>query len=221
VIDATARGAACPQFPSRLEFVVGSLLDDLSQDEDCLTLAVVAPLPDGTARPVMVFFHGGADDRVEARHRGVAARVPIMIGTTADDALPFLELNPRTAPMLDVAVVGPMVRRLLSAYFTGRLFSRPAAAFAKRHRRGGGHALTYRFDWRPSDGPLGACHCIELPFLMGSSADWASAPMLGSGHEQTLAELGPPMRQLWYEFARGMFDQADTDVRLPGTLRRH
>jgi para-nitrobenzyl esterase len=395
VIDATARGAACPQFPSRLEFVVGSLLDDLSQDEDCLTLAVVAPLPDGTARPVMVFFHGGAyvsgsgqapsydlsamadegdvvtvtvnyrlgifgylaidgvspanlglldqiaalrwvreniggfggdptnvtvfgqsagadsapylmiadgaenlfhrailqsaplgvqrgraamshamgaaardalggsfetatteellaaqlaaasaavgfgaqaqmpfgpqtghhplpaDDRVEARHRGVAARVPIMIGTTADDALPFLELNPRMAPMFDVAVVGPMVRRLLSAYFTGRLFSRPAAAFAKRHRRGGGHALTYRFDWRPSDGPLGACHCIELPFLMGSSADWASAPMLGSGHEQTLAELGPPMRQLWYEFARGMFDQADAHVRLPGTLRRH
>lgn len=394
VIDATERGPACPQRPSRLEFVVGSVLHDLAQDEDCLTLAVVAPLPDGDARPVMVFFHGGAyvsgsgqapaydmsamadegdvvtvtvtyrlgifgylaiddvapanlglldqiqalrwvreniggfggdptnvtvfgqsaggdsisylmiadgaedlfhrailqsaplgiqrdrakmsramgaaardalganpgtasvenlltaqlsaasaavgfgapawmpfgpqtghhplpaEDRVEARRRDVATRIPIMIGATADDALPFLELNPRVAPKLDVALVGPVARRLLSAAFTRRMFRRPAAAFARRHRRSGGHALTYGFDRKPADGPFGACHCIELPFLMGSFAAWAGSPMLGSDARQSLAELGPPMRQLWYEFARGMFDHADTHVRLPGALAR-
>ena len=99
-----------------------------------------------------------------------------------------------------------------------RLFAAPAAAFAKQHRRGGGHAMTYVFDWQPADSPFGACHCIELPFLMGSFDDWARSPMLGSDPRQALAELGPPMRQLWCEFARGMFDDADAHLRLPGTL---
>ena len=392
VADATQRGPACPQSPSRLEFVVGPVLEGLAHDEDCLSLAITAPVPDETARPVMVFFHGGAyvsgsgqaapydlaamseegdvvtvtvtyrlgifgylaiddvapanlglldqiaalrwiqeniggfggdpanvtvfgqsaggdsvsylmiadgalglfrrailqsaplgiqrdraamsramgdaaraalgphpesastedllaaqrlaaaaaagfgpqaqmaygpqtghhplpsEDRVDARHREVAATIPIMIGTTAQDALPFLRMNPRAAPLLDVAVLGPTLRRLLNAVFTRRLFSRPSMAFAKRHRRSGGHALTYVFDWTPADGPFGACHCIELPFLMGSPASWSRAPMLGSDAGPTLVRLGPPMRQLWYEFARGMFDHADAHVQLPGAL---
>ena len=60
VVDATTGGPACPQLPSHLEFVVGSPMAGLVQDEDCLVLDVVAPLPCDTAKPVMVFFHGGA-----------------------------------------------------------------------------------------------------------------------------------------------------------------
>src|SRR3954469_10319602 len=53
VVDATERGPMCPQAPSRLEFVVGSPMAGLRQDEDCLVLTVVAPLPeDDAARPV-------------------------------------------------------------------------------------------------------------------------------------------------------------------------
>jgi para-nitrobenzyl esterase len=392
VVDATERGPACPQMPSRLEFVVGPLMAGLAQDEDCLMLSVVAPRPDGTPRPVMVYFHGGAfvsgsgqapaydmsamviegdvvtvtvnyrlgifgylaiddvspanlglldqisalrwvqqniggfggdpgnvtvfgqsaggdsvsylmiadgteglfrrailqsaplgiqrgradmskamgraardalgpsperagtdqllaaqltaaaaaadfgiraqmpygpqtghyplpeDDEVEVRHHEVAQRLPVMVGSTADDALPFLKLNPRLAPVLGAPVVGSTAQRLLSTAATGRLFGGPASAFAKRHRRGGGHAVTYVFDWRPDDGPFGACHCIELPFLMGTYADWADSPMLGSEPQRDLAELGPPMRQLWYEFAGGMFDESDAHLHLPGTL---
>lgn len=393
VIDATERGPACPQLASRLEFVVGPLMAGLTQNEDCLVLSVIAPLPDEAAvRPVMVFFHGGAfvtgsgqapaydmaamadegdvvtvtvnyrlgifgylaiddvspanlglldqiaalrwvkeniggfggdptnvtifgqsaggdsvsylmiaegtedlfrrailqsaplgvqrgradmnmamgtaardaigrdpdragtehllaaqitaaaaavdfgtraqmpfgpqtghyplpaEDEVQERHREVARRIPIMIGSTAADALPFLMLNPRLAPVLGAPALGSMTQRLLSTLATRRLFARPSSAFAKRHRHGGGHAMTYAFDWKPADGPFEACHCIELPFLMGSFEDWAASPMLGSDSRQALAELGPPMRQLWYEFARGMFDQADAHLRLPGAL---
>jgi para-nitrobenzyl esterase len=394
VLDATERGPACPQPASRLDFVVGAVTDGLRQDEDCLTLAVVAPLPDGQPRPVMVFFHGGAyvtgsgqasaydlsaiaeegdvvtvtvnyrlgifgylavdgvspanlglldqiaalrwvreniagfggdplavtvfgqsagadsisylmvadgaedlfhrailqsaplgiqrgradmghamglaardalganpdsattaellaaqsiaaaaavgfgnraqmpfgpqtghyplpaDHEVDARRRAAAPRIPVMIGATADDALPFLLLNPRLAPTFDTSVVGPPALRLLTVAATGRLFRRPATAFARQHRRAGGHAVTYLFDWSPTDGPFGACHCIELPFLTGSFAAWARSPMLGADPQPALTELGPPMRQLWYEFAHGMFDQADTHVRLPGALAR-
>jgi para-nitrobenzyl esterase len=362
IVDATERGPACPQLPSRLDFVVGSQTAGLAQDEDCLSLAVAAPLPDDVPRPVMVFFHGGAyvtgsgqlaaydmsamaeegdvvtvavsyrlgifgylaiddvspanlglldqiaalrwvkenigafggdptqvtvfgqsaggdsasylmiadgaedlfarailqssplsvqrgrtamsramgaaaraalgsspetagidellaaqiaatsaaaefgaaaqmpfgpqtghyplpqDDEVESRRREVASRLPIMIGTTIDDALPFLRLNPRLAPIFGLPVLGSRAERVLSRVISDRLFARPSAAFAKNHRRGGGHAMTYVFDWHPADGPFGACHCIELPFLMGSLAAWAAAPMLGAEPQQALAD---------------------------------
>jgi para-nitrobenzyl esterase len=395
VVDATTAGPACPQLPSRLEFVVGARVPVLAQDEDCLVLDVVAPLPDGTAKPVMVFFHGGAyvtgsgqesiydmtamadegdvvtvtvnyrlgifgylavdgvapanlglldqiaalrwvnaniggfggdpdnvtivgqsagadsvswlmvadgvedlfrravlqsaplgvqrgraamsramgeaargalgddpgalgtgdllaaqstvaaaaaafgvaaqmpfgpqpglyplpsEDEVDARRREVARRIPVMIGTTSDDARPFVMLNPRLKPLIGAPLAGSTARRVLGATATDRLFAAPAAAFAKQHRLDGGHATTYVFDWQPKGSPLGACHCIELPFLMGTFDAWSNAPMLGADPRQALVELGPRMRRLWCDFAKGRRDDVDEDLRLPGDLASH
>lgn len=388
VVEATTAGPACPQLPSRLVFVVGPPAPVLAQDEDCLVLDVVAPLPDGTAKPVMVFFHGGAyvtgsgqesiydmtamadegdvvtvtvnyrlgifgylaidgvapanlglldqiaalrwvreniggfggdpenvtivgqsagadsvswlmvadgvedlfrrailqsaplgvqrgraamssamgeagrgalgprpdtlatqdllvaqgtvaaaaaafgtsaqmpfgpqsghhplpsEDEVDARRREVAGRIPVMIGTTTDDARPFVMLNPR----IDAPLVGSTAQRALGATATARLFAGPAAAFAKQHRLDGGRATTYVFDWHPKGSPLGACHCIELPFLMGTFDAWSRAPMLGADPRRALGELGPRMRRLWCDFAKGRRDDVDEDLRLPGDL---
>lgn len=59
VLDATARGPACPQLPSRLQWVTGPVVDDLAMSEDCQVLSVTAP-SDADGLPVMVWFHGGA-----------------------------------------------------------------------------------------------------------------------------------------------------------------
>lgn len=59
VVDATHRGPACPQRPSRLEFVTGPVVDALTASEQCQVLSVTAPA-DATGLPVMVWFHGGA-----------------------------------------------------------------------------------------------------------------------------------------------------------------
>ncbi|MGV9673912.1 carboxylesterase family protein [Nocardia sp. NPDC003482] len=59
VLDATTRGPACPQDPSRLDNVNGPIVDELQQSEDCLVLSVTAP-DDAAGLPVMVWFHGGA-----------------------------------------------------------------------------------------------------------------------------------------------------------------
>ena len=58
--DATQLGRACPQVPSRLDWVTGPVTSMLEQSEDCLTVTVTAPSPVPTNAPVMVFFHGGA-----------------------------------------------------------------------------------------------------------------------------------------------------------------
>jgi para-nitrobenzyl esterase len=61
VRDATKDGPAPPQFPSRLERVMGRVDFANGQGEDCLTLTINAPWPvGGGKRPVLVFFHGGA-----------------------------------------------------------------------------------------------------------------------------------------------------------------
>jgi len=91
-------------------------------------------------------------------------------------------------------------------------------AFATQHRLDGGHVTTYVFEWQPKGSPLGACHCIELPFLMGTFDAWAQAPMLGANPRQALAELGPRMRRLWSDFAKGVRDDVDEHLRLPDDL---
>jgi para-nitrobenzyl esterase len=58
-LDATSRGPACLQLPSRLGWVTGPVIDGLAMSEDCQVISVTAP-SDATALPVMVWFHGGA-----------------------------------------------------------------------------------------------------------------------------------------------------------------
>jgi para-nitrobenzyl esterase len=57
--DATQHGPIAPQLPSRLRVAMGGA-SARSQDEDCLTLTICTPAPDGKARPVLVWLHGGA-----------------------------------------------------------------------------------------------------------------------------------------------------------------
>ncbi|MEU3471866.1 carboxylesterase family protein [Rhodococcus sp. NPDC006774] len=56
--DATRRGPACVQLPSRLDNVTGPMIDRLDQSEDCLVLSVTAPAA-AEGLPVMVWLHGG------------------------------------------------------------------------------------------------------------------------------------------------------------------
>lgn len=56
--DATRFGPACPQAPTPFDTLLGGALR--VQSEDCLSLNVCTPGPDGPQRPVMVWIHGGA-----------------------------------------------------------------------------------------------------------------------------------------------------------------
>jgi len=57
--DVVVDGSIAPQRPSRLEPVMGAP-ESPEQDEDCLTLTITSPGADDMARPVLVWFHGGA-----------------------------------------------------------------------------------------------------------------------------------------------------------------
>jgi len=60
----------------------------------------------------------------------------------------------------------------------------------------------YRFDYAAPASPFGAAHCIELPFLYGTDADWATAPMLAGADPKDVDTLGRRMRAAWLSFVR-------------------
>lgn len=91
VLDATTRGPACLQLPSRLEWVTGPVVDGLAMSNDCQVLSVTAP-SDANGLPVMVWLHGGAyvsgggeapkydADELARRGRVVVVRVSYRLG---------------------------------------------------------------------------------------------------------------------------------------------
>lgn len=129
-----------------------------------------------------------------------AARIELLIGYTKDDAAPFVAMDPRVARFNRVPVLGRLAVRAGSATITKQAFSGPAERLAQTWRNHGGRVGTYRFDWTPASAPLGACHCIELPFLFGSPQTWADAPMLGP-QRVIDNQLADEMRSRWAEFA--------------------
>lgn len=88
---------------------------------------------------------------------------------------------------------------LLSALVGDVLFDNGTLAFAEARATAERPVLLYRFDWAPPNGPFGACHCIDLPFVFHNHARW-DAPMLQGGDP---AALTTRLQDSWIAFARG------------------
>jgi para-nitrobenzyl esterase len=59
-----------------------------------------------------------------------------------------------------------------------KLFKEPAIRFATGMESAGSKVFTYQFDFQSPQPNVGACHCLELPFLLGNFDNWTDAAML-------------------------------------------
>ncbi|KAL0929918.1 carboxylesterase type b [Colletotrichum truncatum] len=144
---------------------------------------------------------------VAQRISQVAKRVPMMIGYTKDEGVPFVRKNDTLRPYLALAFIGSFIE-WIAAWFIGKVFTWFLDGFHKEYRRAGGTSILYRFNWRPIQSSLRAPHCIELPFLLGSWSSWKAAPMLGGmSNQHAVEELGDRMKGIWIDFARGNMDK--------------
>lgn len=125
---------------------------------------------------------------VAGRIADAAGRIELLVGYTRDDAAPF------------VAMFGQAAGGEATAGLTELQFGAPAEELANTWTGHGGSAVAYRFDWAPAQAPLGACHCMELPFLFASTPAWADAEMLGPARTID-EELGLELRTRWTQFA--------------------
>lgn len=146
---------------------------------------------------------------VGTRLSHVARSVDLLVGCTKRDAAPFVELSPTAARLRGLGPLAGIVKNAASKVLTRRVFEGPAVSIARTWRDYGGRATAYRVDWSPRGAPLGACHCIELPLLLGASGSWSGAPMLGPNTDPVNEHLAQEMRRRWSRFAHDGADSLD------------
>ena len=140
-------------------------------------------------------------EHFESQLADAAKRVEILVGYTRDDGRPFVSMDPRGARVQRLGPLGAALTAAIGRNLTRTEFGRPAIDLARTWERAGGRSATFRIDWAPPRAPLGACHCIELPLLLGAVGAWSDAPMLGPEPRTVDENLGRRMRSLWAGFA--------------------
>jgi para-nitrobenzyl esterase len=126
----------------------------------------------------------------------------VLVGSTADEAETFVRISPALHRLRRLPLVG-RVTAAGAGVATRRVFGAPAERFADDSARAGARTYSYRFAWGAPASGLGACHCIELPFLFGNHPAWQGAPMLaGASWDGDVEPLGAAVRAAWLAFAR-------------------
>ncbi|MFI6517972.1 carboxylesterase/lipase family protein [Spirillospora sp. NPDC050679] len=154
-------------------------------------------------------------DPVAAVGARAAGGVDLLMGTTRDEAAAFYALDDQVARLRpdelariatrwfgDPARARPRGRtaaQIAIELATEQMFHGPAHHLARSLTASGAAPWSYRFDWHPPRSPYGACHCIELPFVLGTPASWRRAPMLDGDPP---AGLVGQVRRAWTGFVR-------------------
>jgi para-nitrobenzyl esterase len=134
------------------------------------------------------------DDLVAHDLLGTASKIPALVSWTRHEINAFAD--PETVPQEEIDQA------------TERLFAQGSRRLAKDLG-----AAAYRFDWHPAGNPLGACHCIDTPFVFGNLDAWKEAPMLDGATET--GALADAVQRTWIAFAHG------DDVPDQSLLRRY
>ncbi|MCX3290415.1 carboxylesterase family protein [Streptomyces sp. NEAU-H22] len=159
-------------------------------------VAGVGPLPDAA--------------RWAACLAGRAPGLDVIIGTTGREMSAFYALNPALRRLRRVPALGAATADAAERAAGAALFGRPARRLAALLSKAGARVWTYRFDYAAPASPFGATHCIELPFLFGTDADWTTAPMLAGADPHDIDTLGRALRTAWLGFIRTGTPTTDT-----------
>ena len=122
-------------------------------------------------------------------------RFRVLVGYNADDASPYI--RKWTGFLWKTPLRRPLVK-----FLTDKVFRKPALRYAGKLRSAGIEAQTYCFSWHPQGSELGACHSIELPFLLGKPEDWGAAEMLQGMTREEYEANSAKFQSLCTKFAR-------------------
>ncbi|MGN1214747.1 MAG: carboxylesterase family protein [Candidatus Cryptobacteroides sp.] len=128
----------------------------------------------------------------------VRSGLKAVIGYAAQDASPFVSKSGR---FLNTCLGRKAVRHL-----TDSIFIKPSDEYADRLEAAGLDVTRYFIDWHPHGNRFGACHCIELPFLLGDKEEWSDAKFLKGMTDTEYADNSKDILHAWTTFANeGIF----------------
>ncbi len=171
-----------------------------------LALPAFAPLGDGRIVPSREDYPAALND--------AATRADIMIGTTREEMAVFFAFNPAMQEMQRPPLPQDEIDRLQARRPSGsaselfadhvgaKVFVEGSLAFAEQAAAAGRRVFVYQFDWQSPDRRLKSCHCLELPFVFGTRAAFADAPMLANADVHAIDALSAAMRASWIAFVR-------------------
>ncbi len=159
-----------------------------------------------------------------ATSNAAARGIDLLIGWTHDEANLYNAGNPALAKMTQaelaaaaIAMVGTGSNARIEAaraarpgatpgqifldLMTETTFAAGSQAMALAVAQAGGRAFLYRFDWLSPVPALGACHCLDIPFALGSWRAWMKAPMMAGADEAAVENLSADMMRRWAAFA--------------------
>nr|AGS38342.1 esterase [uncultured bacterium] len=211
---AAGDGAALRRAPVEAILEAQARVGARTQSEQLLPFR---PVVDGRALP---------EAPIEAVRRGLSREVAVIAGYTRDEWKLFVFMDPQGQKLDEPtllaraeqrapgrgeglvrayrAALGPAAKpyELFCALERDRIFGIPAVRLAEAQRRWQPNTYLYEFSWPAAmfGGLLGACHGIDVPFVMGSIGTPAGDRFAGAGAE-ALA-LQDRVMEAWLAFAR-------------------
>lgn len=163
-----------------------------------------APVGDGVVVPT--------DDAYDAALARAAGQVDVIVGWTGDEMSAFRFPVSRSAKgMCDL-------EELHRQHDADVYFRNPVRRWLADAARQGRRAWAFSFDWAPHGNAIGACHCIELPFVFGTVREFAGAPMLHGGDPDEMESLSSVVRRTWIDFIRTGNPNQSIPSSFPGWL---
>ncbi len=171
-------------------------------------------------------------DPIDAILQGSAAWCDTIIGTTREEYSSFAHGNPLFENFTNEQLVAEFSRvfgddadtvlakarnrriparpgALLADLRANETFIEPSVAFANAQAHHGARSYIYQFDWQAPTAGLGACHCIDLPFLFGNLETWHSALSIAGANADELRDLSNIFQRALMSFVRTGSPEAD------------
>lgn len=159
--------------------------------------------------PAAGYYPLPRQEEFDQRLAKVSKDIPILIGWTTHDGRPFSSLMGPSS-LYKWPLIGPLLETFVTWYITQSYFKWPSQNFHSQVVQAGGESTSYSFEWSATRSGLGACHCIDIPFALGSWDAWKEAAMLdGEDSEMQLSRLGGDLKELWVNFAHGKSPKSD------------
>ena len=153
------------------------------------TQSGVPPLPD--------------ESKIHQAWKAVAPHIDVMITHTAEEARLFIPVAHPVKWLRELPLLGAPAMTLLSRLGTGTIYVTGIRSFVRRHRRAGGRAHFFIFDWAAPGNFYRSAHGIDVALLFGTRENTRGLGLLEGASWEDIDEAGRSVRAIWAGFARG------------------